>query len=234
MKGLQRFAVLLVCALILTGCTQKAEESAENDIQNDVVLSDILINEQAPDAPAQPPTQQQIQPQAQQPMPDTQQAPRKPAEFLSIAATQATIVTSKGPITVELYPDKTPVTVQNFLNLAEQKYYDDIVFHRVIPGFMAQVGDPLTKVPGMENRWGTGGPGYTIPDEFDPSLRHDGPGVLSMANAGPNTGGSQIFITFEAQPHLDGKHAVFGKVTEGLETLLSIQQGDTIQTITYK
>ncbi len=155
-------------------------------------------------------------------------------DFKEIAATQATITTSKGDITVELYRDKAPLTSANFVNLASDGYYDGIVFHRVIPDFMAQVGDPLTKDETKKNMWGSGGPGYTIADEFDPTLIHDGPGVLSMANAGPNTGGSQFFITYEATPWLDGKHAVFGKVLSGLDVLEKITVGDTIKNITLK
>jgi cyclophilin family peptidyl-prolyl cis-trans isomerase len=125
------------------------------------------------------------------------------------------------------------LTAQNFLNLAKSGFYNGIVFHRVIPNFMAQVGDPLTKEPGMEAQWGTGGPGYVIKDEFDAALKHDGPGVVSMANAGPNTGGSQFFITHEATPWLDGKHAVFGKVTSGMDVVLSLTQGDKIISVSY-
>lgn len=154
------------------------------------------------------------------------------ADFKEIAATQATIKTNKGDIVVELYRDKVPLTTANFVNLASEGYYDGIVFHRVIPDFMAQVGDPLTKDPAKQAMWGTGGPGYTIADEFDQTLKHDGPGILSMANAGPNTGGSQFFITYEATPWLDGKHAVFGKVLSGMDVLEQITVGDTITTIT--
>ncbi|MDH7486501.1 MAG: peptidylprolyl isomerase [Anaerolineae bacterium] len=130
----------------------------------------------------------------------------------------ATIHTEKGDIVVELYADKAPKTVNNFVFLANQGYYDDTTFHRVIPGFMAQAGDP--------SGTGTGGPGYRFEDEFHPDLRHDGPGVLSMANAGANTNGSQFFITYAAQPHLDDVHTVFGKVIEGLDVLEQITPRD--------
>ncbi|MFM1848534.1 MAG: hypothetical protein RL417_2008 [Pseudomonadota bacterium] len=136
----------------------------------------------------------------------------------------ATIETSKGTIEIALTPDKTPVTVANFVNLASRKYYDGLMFHRVIPDFMIQGGDPEGS--------GRGGPGYTFKDEFDPSLRHSGPGVLSMANAGPGTNGSQFFITHVATPWLDGKHSVFGKVTKGQEVVDAIQQGDKITKVT--
>jgi cyclophilin family peptidyl-prolyl cis-trans isomerase len=132
-----------------------------------------------------------------------------------------------------LYADKAPNTVNNFVFLAQEGFYDNTTFHRVIENFMAQAGDPTGS--------GRGGPGYRFADEFDRGLRHDGPGVLSMANAGPGTNGSQFFITFVETPWLDGRHAVFGKVTEGLDVLLSISirdpqtasvPGDMIETIT--
>jgi len=141
------------------------------------------------------------------------------------------IKTTKGDIEGTLFASKVPMTAANFLNLAKQGFYDGIIFHRVIPNFMAQVGDPQTKQPGMEARWGTGGPGYRFADEIDPSLRHDKPGMFSMANAGPNTNGSQIFITHVPTPHLDGKHAVFGAVTKGQDVVDRVQKGDKIEKI---
>jgi cyclophilin family peptidyl-prolyl cis-trans isomerase len=130
----------------------------------------------------------------------------------------AVIETSKGRMVAELYADKTPITVNSFVWLARHHYFDGIVFHRVLEDFMAQTGDPTGT--------GRGGPGYRFEDEFDPSLRHTSKGILSMANAGPGTNGSQIFITFAPTPFLDGKHAVFGKVIEGLEVLDKIQRID--------
>jgi cyclophilin family peptidyl-prolyl cis-trans isomerase len=130
----------------------------------------------------------------------------------------AIIATERGDIVVELYADKAPATVNNFVFLARDGYYDGVTFHRVIANFMAQTGDPTGT--------GRGGPGYKFADEFDPSLRHDGPGVLSMANAGPGTNGSQFFITHKATPHLDGKHAVFGRVVEGMDVVYSIPERD--------
>jgi cyclophilin family peptidyl-prolyl cis-trans isomerase len=131
---------------------------------------------------------------------------------------RARFKTERGEIVVELHADKAPLTVENFVNLARSGFYDGTTFHRVIPGFMAQGGDPTGT--------GRGGPGYQFGDEFSPELRHDGPGVLSMANAGPGTNGSQFFITFDATPHLDGKHSVFGHVVEGMDVLRSIRERD--------
>ena len=136
---------------------------------------------------------------------------------------QVTIETTKGKIVLELAEDDAPNTVANFINLAEKGYFDGLLFHRVIPNFMIQGGDPTGT--------GTGGPGYLIADEFSPKLKH-ARGVISMANAGPNTGGSQFFITHVATPHLDGKHAVFGKVTSGMEVVDAIQQGDKMVKVT--
>ena len=122
--------------------------------------------------------------------------------------------TSLGDFKAELFMDKAPLTAGNFEKLVEEGFYNGLIFHRVIKNFMIQGGDPTGT--------GRGGPGYTIKDEFSPELKHDGPGVLSMANAGPNTGGSQFFITLVATPWLDGHHAVFGKVIEGLDVVMKI------------
>jgi cyclophilin family peptidyl-prolyl cis-trans isomerase len=127
--------------------------------------------------------------------------------------------TNHGAFSVELFEDRAPKTTANFIALAEKGFYDGVVFHRVIKRFMIQGGDP--------DGTGRGGPGYTIHDEFHPELRHDAPGVLSMANAGPNTGGSQFFITLAATPWLDGKHAVFGRVTEGMDVVEAIGKVQT-------
>ena len=135
----------------------------------------------------------------------------------------ATFDTDKGIIRIELFAEQTPKTVENFETLCGKEFYDGLNFHRVISDFMIQGGCP--------SGTGTGGPGYQFEDEFHPDLRHDGPGVLSLANAGPNTNGSQFFITHVACPHLDGRHSVFGKVIEGQDVVDSIAQGDNIKTI---
>jgi cyclophilin family peptidyl-prolyl cis-trans isomerase len=133
----------------------------------------------------------------------------------------ATISTEKGNMVIELFADKTPKTVNNFVFLAREGYYDGTIFHRVIPDFMAQGGDPTGT--------GRGGPGYQFKDEFHPSLKHNKPGILSMANAGPGTNGSQFFITHVPTPHLDGKHSVFGQLTSGLDVLLAIPERDPMR-----
>ena len=130
--------------------------------------------------------------------------------------------TDRGPIKLELYPDKAPLTVANFVNLARRGFYDGLNFHRVIADFMVQGGCPEGS--------GRGGPGYRFEDEADNGVRHER-GVLSMANAGPNTNGSQFFITHVATPWLDGKHTVFGKVVEGLDVVDAVRQGDTIKSV---
>ena len=136
---------------------------------------------------------------------------------------RATLTTSKGDIVLDLYAEHAPKTVNNFVVLSRDGFYDGLTFHRVIPNFMIQGGDP--------NGTGTGGPGYKFEDETqDNPLRHE-TGVISMANAGPNTNGSQFFITHAPQPHLDGRHTVFGKVTQGQDVVDAIQQGDTIESV---
>jgi peptidyl-prolyl cis-trans isomerase B (cyclophilin B) len=133
--------------------------------------------------------------------------------------------TSKGPIRLQLYPDQAPVTVANFVNLARRGFYDGLTFHRVIEEFMVQGGCPLGT--------GTGGPGYQFRDEFHPDRRHDRPGILSMANAGPGTNGSQFFITHVPTPWLDGRHTVFGAVQGDRDQAVvdSIRQGDRIDSV---
>jgi len=155
-----------------------------------------------------------------EPVSDSSKGDKKPmAEPLP----QVTIHTEKGDIVLELAEDDAPNTVANFIHLAEKGYYDGLTFHRVIADFMIQGGCPQGD--------GRGGPGYCIADEFSPNLRHER-GVISMANAGPNTGGSQFFITHVPCPHLDGKHAVFGKVVKGMDVVDAIERGDKMTRVT--
>ncbi|MFZ5774842.1 MAG: peptidylprolyl isomerase [Thermodesulfobacteriota bacterium] len=137
----------------------------------------------------------------------------------------ARVDTTKGTINLRLFAEQVPYTVANFVNLSKRGYYNGLKFHRVIPNFMIQGGCPKGS--------GTGGPGYDFEDEFDPTLRHATPGILSMANAGPNTNGSQFFITHVPCPWLDGKHAVFGEVlsAEDQKVVDAIQQGDKINAV---
>jgi len=134
---------------------------------------------------------------------------------------KATIHTSKGDIRLKLFPDQAPLTVLNFVNLSKRGFYNGLKFHRVIPDFMIQGGCPVGT--------GTGGPGYEFPDEFSSSLKHSKPGILSMANAGPNTGGSQFFINLVNNNFLDGKHPVFGKVIEGMDVVDKIGKTKTLR-----
>ena len=146
-----------------------------------------------------------------------------PIEAIQANELAAVIKTTKGDIHVTLFPAEAPVTVANFVNLAQRGYYDGLKFHRVITNFMIQGGDPTGT--------GRGGPGYSFADEFSPSLRHNSAGTLSMANSGPSTNGSQFFITHGPTPHLDDKHSVFGKVSSGQDVVDAIAQDDVMTTM---
>lgn len=147
------------------------------------------------------------------------QWPKPPALNIDLKRKYTAVMhTDKGDITIELFADKTPATVNNFVFLAREGFYNGTIFHRVIKDFMAQGGDPTGS--------GRGGPGYRFADEFHPSLKHNKPGILSMANAGPNTNGSQFFITHVPTPWLDNKHSVFGQVIKGMDVLMSIPPRD--------
>jgi len=210
-----------------------------------IVSSVILFSACTPPVPSKPPIK--INTPADQATNTTNQAPplenqketmppngkieKTLSDFGEINGKIVTLTTTKGPIVIELYREQAPLTTANFLSLVNSGFYNGIVFHRVIADFMAQVGDPLTKDPGKESMWGTGGPGYTIADEFGPGLTHSGPGIVSMANSGPNTGGSQFFITYAATDWLDGKHAIFGHVTQGMDVVNQIVVGDSIVSV---
>lgn len=148
------------------------------------------------------------------------------SETAAFGPLSADIQTSKGTIRIELFPQHAPLTVLNFVNLSRRGYYDGLVFHRVIENFMIQGGDPTGT--------GTSGPGYQFKDEFAASAKHDKPGILSMANAGPNTNGSQFFITHVPTPWLDRKHSVFGAVTKGQEVVDAIEKGDKMTKVAIK
>ena len=135
------------------------------------------------------------------------------------AARLTLTLSTGGDVVIKLRPDLAPGHVQRITDLANSGFYDDVVFHRVIPGFMAQGGDPTGR--------GTGGPGYQYAGEFDPKVKHEKGGLLSMANAGPNTDGSQFFLTFVATPWLDGKHTIFGEVVSGMDTLKKLEEKGT-------
>lgn len=221
-------AILFTSLLVFSACTDPAQKAKQNINLTGIEVTDSQTGEKLNETNTAN-LETNLQERAQQ-MPEYKEL----SDFKEIQATQAVFETSKGTLVLDLYRDKAPLTTANFLNLIDEGFYDGIIFHRVIPGFMAQVGDPLTKDPTKEAYWGTGGPSYRIMDEFDPSLSHDSAGILSMANAGPNTGGSQIFITYAPQPHLDGKHAIFGKLVEGMAILESIEQGDKIIKASYR
>ncbi len=148
--------------------------------------------------------------------------PKPPAFKLDLKKNYTAVFhTDAGDITIQLFADKVPNTVNNFVFLAREGFYDGTIFHRVIPDFMAQGGDPTGT--------GRGGPGYKFQDEFHPSLKHDKPGILSMANAGPGTNGSQFFITHVPTPWLDNKHSIFGVVVQGMDVVMAIQSRDPMK-----
>jgi peptidyl-prolyl cis-trans isomerase A (cyclophilin A) len=216
-------SVILASTLILSGCANPARTNTQQINLTDTKITSNTNN--------QTETPSNIKGTTQMP----KITYKNLEDFKKIEATQAVFETTKGTLIMDLYREKAPLTTANFLELIDQGFYDNIVFHRVIPDFMAQVGDPFTKDPSKSQaEWGMGGPTYRIMDEFDPELKHDAAGILSMANSGPNTGGSQIFITYAPQPHLDGKHAVFGKLVEGMDVLESITVGDKIIKASYR
>ena len=225
------FVLICLSGLILAGCTTKdpsttvdAQIEQQSQKSSSYSISGSTVKETTPTEPTQLEKGR---------MPEN--SIKQLADFAPIEGNSVTLTTTKGDITFDLFREEAPIATLNFLTLAKSGFYDGIVFHRVIADFMAQVGDPTTKTPGTESRWGTGGPGYTIPDEFASTLKHDSKGIVSMANTGqPSTGGSQFFITFEPTPWLDGKHTIFGKVTQGLDVLDSIEMGDKITAVTIR
>jgi peptidyl-prolyl cis-trans isomerase B (cyclophilin B) len=164
--------------------------------------------------------------EAKKPEAPKKEESKKPDETSKVTDIKIVLKTTKGDIEGTIFASKVPVTASNFLNLAKRGFYDGLTFHRVIPDFMIQGGDPAGT--------GSGGPGYQFNDEIHPSLKHTKGGMFSMANAGPNTNGSQFFITHKETPWLDGKHAVFGEVTKGQDIVNAIAQGDRIVSIEIK
>lgn len=216
------FLMLLAGAFLLSACQQKKEETKTTTEQTQTTPTEQTQNNQQ---------QMQQNPNENQGFvrginPQEMQALMNNAKFDKDI--DATIETNKGKINLTLYATKTPKTVANFLGLVDKGYYDGLTFHRVIPDFMIQGGCPLGN--------GRGGPGYMFADEIVPELKHSAPGVLSMANAGPGTNGSQFFITHKETPWLDGKHTVWGKVKspEDQKVVNSIAMGDQIIKVTYQ
>ena len=196
MRTLKLTLLLFALALVLTGCGKASEPSIFND---------------STDGELQEETNQEINQEETTMEPDTQDQESSTSQENKMV----TLKTSMGDIKLELFLEKMPITAGNFIKLAELDFYDGVTFHRVIPSFMAQGGDPLSKDDNPDND-GTGGPGYFIEDEFYPDFSNDR-GTIAMANAGPNTGGSQFFINVVNNYSLDSKHPVFGKVIEGMD-----------------
>ncbi|GGR12271.1 peptidylprolyl isomerase [Deinococcus ruber] len=221
-------AVLTLLLLSLVAC-KKAADTASTDTKTDSAKTDTTT-------PATPATPAVSAPGAI-PSGYTLVAPVSSKPVYKFAAEPARtlkdgtdyyalIDTSKGQILADLYEDKTPVTVNNFITLARNHFYDGILFHRVLDGFMAQTGDPNT-LKGEQATWGQGGPGYAFADEIRQSLKFDAPGMLAMANSGPNTNGSQFFMTFAPADFLDGKYNLFGKVVKGQDVLAKLTRTAT-------
>lgn len=221
--------VLIFGALVVAGCSHEPGTDPISLRDSNFSINQAQVSPN-PNSPSPTPS---ASPLSQ--IPNKQESSMKTiTDFEPIEAKEVTLKTSKGDITFELYRELAPLTTLNFLNLVKSGFYDGMVFHRVIADFMAQVGDPLTKDPSKKALWGTGDPGYKIADEFGAGLSHDTEGIVSMANAGPNTGGSQFFITYAPTTWLDGKHAIFGKVTKGMDVLRQITIGDTITKAEYR
>jgi cyclophilin family peptidyl-prolyl cis-trans isomerase len=207
------FALLVVASLALTACGEDDPKPADTQVPIPTVAATVTGVASSSSA------------QDDAVMLSPGDDPRPPAGALDTSKTYtATFDTEAGEFKVLLFDDEAPLTVENFINLVTVGLYDGTMFHRVIPDFMAQGGDPRGT--------GGGGPGYRFRDEFDATLRHSKPGILSMANAGPNTNGSQFFIIFAPTPHLDGVHSVFGEVIEGMDSVfnISIRNPNTAQT----
>ncbi|MDO4245137.1 MAG: peptidylprolyl isomerase [Deinococcus sp.] len=208
-------ALLLGGLLVLSACQNKTETTTETKTETTTTetQTDTAVTTPGPI----PAGYTEVAPLTEKPVREFKAEPA-----MSLQEGQdyyALMDTSKGQILLDLYEQETPVTVNNFVTLARNRFYDGTRFHRVIDGFMAQGGDPQSTDPAKKDAWGTGGPGYQFADEFRSKLTFDGSGILAMANSGPATNGSQFFITFDQTSHLNGMHTIFGKVVTGDDVL---------------
>lgn len=209
-------ALLLGGLLVLSACQNKTETTTETKTETTTTTetqTDAAVTTPGP----LPSGYTEVAPLTDKPVREFKAEPA-----MSLQEGQdyyALMDTSKGQILLDLYEQETPVTVNNFVTLARNRFYDGTRFHRVIDGFMAQGGDPQSTDPAKKDAWGTGGPGYQFADEFRSKLTFDGSGILAMANSGPATNGSQFFITFGETSHLNGMHTIFGKVVTGDDVL---------------
>lgn len=208
-------ALLLGGLLVLSACQNKTETTTETKTETTTTetQTDAAVTTPGP----LPAGYTEVAPLTEKPVREFKAEPA-----MSLQEGQdyyALMDTSKGQILLDLYEQETPVTVNNFVTLARNRFYDGTRFHRVIDGFMAQGGDPQSTDPAKKDAWGTGGPGYQFADEFRSKLTFDGSGILAMANSGPATNGSQFFITFGETSHLNGMHTIFGKVVTGDDVL---------------
>lgn len=231
-KYVHHLFFIVIVGVILSGCTSPT--AGGNNLNNQPDTTAIITQTQLAVSPTTPTNTNDSTSTNQNVVKPNTPIMKQLSDFPPNKATKAVVTTTKGDITISLFREEAPLTTLNFITLASSNFYDGIVFHRIIPGFMAQVGDPISKDPTQKSRWGTGGPGYAIADEFGPGLKHDKAGVVSMANSGPNTGGSQFFITHEETPWLDGKHAIFGQVIEGMDVVMQLEVGDSITKITLQ
>jgi len=208
-------ALLLGGLLVLSACQNKTETTTETKTETTTTetQTDAAVTTPGPI----PAGYTEVAPLTEKPV---REFGAEPAMSLQEGQDYYALMdTSKGQILLDLYEQETPVTVNNFVTLARNRFYDGTRFHRVIDGFMAQGGDPQSTDPAKKDAWGTGGPGYQFADEFRSKLTFDGSGILAMANSGPATNGSQFFITFGETSHLNGIHTIFGKVVTGDDVL---------------
>lgn len=232
--GLFRLAATSLLGLACSVFAEKVVHQDGREFEGDVITKGDIVTLVSGKKLYQFPKSQLLPPHGNAKKPGDapeESAEVKTANVVKIVAGKNPVIrfkTDKGDITAELFEDKVPNTVANVISLAESGFYTGMTFHRIIPGFMAQGGCPNSKA-GAAGMAGTGGPGYKVRDEFRPDLKHDVPGILSMANSGPNTNGSQFFMCFTATPWLDGKHTVFGRVLEGSDVLKKLEAVGTGQ-----